>query len=215
MQIGDQVLFKGYSRNPAGHEPVLEPGDACIVEMVDGDVGLRIRRVPAHPRKPNTEWVFVEEVMPLDPTPRWSAPRPDPRQVFRMMANENTKAFADLRDRTAYMYVTGAYPTNMRPFFTGALTVLSEPCRASGRVGPFLIDSSAIHTLNLRRHPMVVEARRLLSEGWRLVVSFGANHRRPYGNLYFACGQQRLTVNAEGWAKPGWPLDWERRSTRR
>lgn len=132
-----------------------------------------------------------------------------------MMASENTKNFADLRDRVAYMYVTGAHPTNMRPFFTGALNVLSEPCAASGRFGPHLIDSSAIHTLGLNRHPMVVEARRLLDEGWRLVVSLGPNHRRPYGNLYFSCGQRRLTVNAEGWIKPGWPLDWTRRSTRR
>ena len=215
MQIGDQVLFKGYIGNPAGYEPVLAPGDACVVVMIDGDTGLRVRKVPEQPLRTISEWVFVEEVMTLDNRMRPGGPRPDARKILKMMAAENTKAFADLRDRVAYMFVTGAHPTNMRPFFTGALNVLSQPCASSSRFGPYLIDSSAIHTLGLRRHPMVVEARRLLSEGWRLVVSLGPNHRRPYGNLYFACGPQRLTVNAEGWIKPGWPQDWARRSMRR
>lgn len=214
MQIGEQVLFKGYSGNPAGYEPVLAPGDVCLIDKIDGDSGLTVRKIPARPGKTITEWVFLEEVVPVERVSRPADPRPDPRQVFRMMACENTKKFADLRDRVAYMYVTGAHPTNMRPFFTGALNVLSRPCTASGHFGPHLVDSSAIYSLGLNRHPMVMEARRLLTEGWRLVVSLGPNHRRPYGNLYFACGQQRVTVNAEGWLKPGWPLDWPRRSTR-
>ena len=215
MQIGDQVLFKGYIGNPAGYEPVLAPGDACVVVMIDGDTGLRVRKVPEQPRRTISEWVFVEEVMTLDNRTRPGGPRPDARKILKMMASENTKSFADLRDRVAYMFVTGAHPTNMRPFFTGALNVLSQPCAVPGRFGPYLINSSAIHTLGLRHHPMVVEATRLLSEGWRLVVSLGPNRRRPYGNLYFACGPQRLTVNSEGWIKPGWPLDWARRCTRR
>ncbi len=159
MQIGDQVLFKGYIGNPAGYEPVLAPGDTCVVVMIDGDTGLRVRKVPEQPRRTISEWVFVEEVMTLDNRTPPGGPRPDARKILKMMAAENTKAFADLRDRVAYMFVTGAHPTNMRPFFTGALNVLSQPCAASGRFGPHLIDSSAIHTLDLRHHPMVVEAR--------------------------------------------------------
>lgn len=215
MQIGDWVLFKGYSGNPAGYEPVLAPGDACVVVMIDGEGALRVRKIPAQPRKTITEWVFVEEVLPLDGAPRPGDPRPDPRKVFRMMACENTKDFADLRDRVAYMFVTGAHPTHMRPFFTGALNLLSSMVPVRGRFGPHLIDSSAIYSLDLHNHPMVIEARRLVSEGWRLVVSLGPNHRRPYGNLYFSCGQQRLTLDAEGWTRPGWPLEWKRRSMRR
>ncbi|TPW02929.1 MAG: hypothetical protein FD125_1848 [bacterium] len=165
MQIDDQILFKGYVSNPVGYEPVLAPGDPCVVVMIDGDTGLRVRKVPGQPRRTIGEWVFVEEVMTLDNRTRPGGPRPDARKILKMMAAENTKAFADLRDRVAYMFVTGAHPMNMRPFFTGALNVLSEPCATSGRFGPYLIASSAVHTLGLLCHPMVVEARRLLSDG--------------------------------------------------
>lgn len=172
-------------------------------------------RPSGRPGRTSAEWVLAEEVLPLEQTMPPGDPRPDPSRVFRMMARENTKNFADLRDRVAYMYVTGAHPTHLRPFFTGCLTVLSQRHAASGRFGPLLIDSSAVYTLGLNRHPMVVEARRLLSEGWRLVVSLGPNERRSHRNLYFSSGQRRLTVNHEGWIKPGWPQDWPRRSTRR
>ncbi len=216
MQIGDQVLFKGYSGNPASYEPVLAPGDACIIEKVDGDTGFTVRKIPGVPASTSTEWVLAAEVMPLGPTPPRGDPRVDPRQVFRIMARENTKKFADLRDRVAYMYVTGAHPTHLRPYFTGALNILSQPCAASGRFGPFLIESSAVHTLGLRRHPMVMETRRLVSEGWRLVVSLGPNARRPHTTLYFARDRRRLMLSSEGWTKPGWPQDGgPRRSTRR
>ena len=215
MQIGDQVLFKGYSGNPAGYEPVLTAGDACVVEMIDGDTALRVRKAPERPGKTVSEWVFVEEVMtPNHPALR-RGPHPDPRAVLKMMARKDTKAFADLRDRVAYMYVTGAHPTHMQPFFTGALNVLSQTVNASGRFGPHLIDRSAVHMLDLNKHPMVIEARRLLADEWRLVVSLGSNRRRPYGNLYFSREQHRLTLSSEGWTKPGWPQDWgPRRSTR-
>lgn len=215
MQIGNQVLFKGYVSNPADYEPALAPGDACIIEKVDGDTGFTVRKIPGGPARTSTEWVLAEEVMPPGPTRPPGDPRPDPRQVFRTMARENTKKFADLRDRVAYMYVTGAHPTHLRPFFTAALNVLSRPCAASGRFGPLLIDRSAVYTLGLNRHPMVVEARRLLSERWQLVVSLGPNERRSHTTLFFSREQHRLTLSSEGWTKPGWPQDWgPRRSTR-
>lgn len=215
MQIGDQVLFKGYMGNPAGYEPVLAPGDSVIVDKIDGEGGLRVRKVPAQPRRTVTEWVFPEEVMTPGERTGPNDPRPDPRKIFRIMANRDTKRFVDLRDRVAYMYVTGAHPTHLHSFFTGALNVVGSPCSASGRFGPFLIDSSAIYSLELNDHPMVIEARRLMREGWRLAVSLGPNDRRPFGALYFSSGPQRVTVNAEGWVKQGWPRDWTTRSTRR
>lgn len=215
MQIGDQVLFKGYSGNPAGYEPILSPGDACVVEMIDGDTALRVRKAPERPGRSVSEWVFVEEVLMPTHRVRRPNPHPDPRLILKMMARKNTRQFKDLRDRIAYMHVTGAHPTHLRPMFTGALNVLSETVSCSGRFGPHLIDRSAVYELDLNSHAMVVEARRLLAEGWRLVVSLGPNCRRPYGNLYFSREQYRLTLSSEGWNKPGWPQDWgPRRSTR-
>lgn len=68
-------------------------------------------------------------------TGRRGKPRPDPRQVLRMMASENTEKFADLRGRVTYTCVRA--PT--RPtVLTGALTILSPPRAASGRFGPHL-----------------------------------------------------------------------------
>ena len=215
MQIGDQVLFKGYSGNPAGYEPVLTPGDACVVEMIDGDTGLRVRKAPERPGKSISEWVFVEEVMTPNLSARRRGPHPDPRAVLKMMARKDTKAFADLRDRVAYMYLTGAHPTHMRPLFTGALNVLSETVNSSSRFGPHRIDRSAVYELDLSEHPMVVEARRLMAEGWRLVVSLGPNCRRRYCKLYFSREQHRLTLSSDGSIKLGWPQSSApKRSTR-
>lgn len=215
MEIGDHVLFKGYSHNPAGYKPVLRPGDTCVVEMIDGEAALRVRAVPSRPTGTIREWVFVEEVVPTSACEASEGPHPDLRRVLKMMACANTKAFTDLRDRVAYMFVTGAHPTHMRPFFTGALNVLSTCTNPSGRFGPHLVDSSAVHELDVNSHPLVVEARRLVSDGWRLVVSLGSNARRPYSQLYFAREQHRLTLHAEGWTRPRWPQDWPRRSVRR
>ena len=215
MKINDRVLFKGYSRNPPGHQPLLSPGDACVVEMIDGETAVRVRRIPDLPSRTVREWVFVDEVMAADQSRPNGKPHPDVRRILKMMACKNTKTFTDLRDRVAYMFVTGAHPTNMRPFFTGALNILSTRTDKSGRFGPYLIDDSAIYSLDVMNHPFVVETRRLLSEGWRLVVALGPNLRRPFGNLYFARAQHRLTLNSEGWTKPGWPQDWPRRSARR
>ena len=215
MQIGDHVLFKGYGHNPAGYQPLLTAGDACVIETIDGDTAVTVRKIPSLPSGTIREFVFVEEIVAVAPERPTGAPHPEVRRILKMMACKNTKAFTDLRDRVAYMFVTGAHPTNMRPFFTGALNVLSTRASATGRFGPHLIDDSAVYTLDLKTHPLVVETRRLLSEGWRLVVSLGPNRRRPFGNLYFARDQHRLTLRSEGWTKPGWPQDWPKRSVRR
>jgi hypothetical protein len=63
------------------------------------------------------------------------------------------------------MFLTGRRPISMHPLLTGALKMLSTRVNASGRFGPCLMDSSAIHELDLNTHPMVVETRQLLSEG--------------------------------------------------
>jgi hypothetical protein len=213
MQIADQVLFKGYSGNPQGYEALLAPGDACVVEEVDGDTAVVVRTLTSAGRMSVREWVFPEELMRIDPSKPDETARA--QRVFRMMANENTKDFTDLRDRVAYMFVTGAHPTNLRPFFTNALNVVSTWAGRARHFGPRVIDRPAVYMLRLREHPLVVEAQRLMSEGWRLAASLGPNKRRPFGNLYFLRDQDRLTLHAEGWTRPGWPQDWPKRSTRR
>lgn len=205
MQIGDQLLFKGYSGNTADYEPILAPGDACVVQMIDGDTGLRVRKVPDHPSKTVSEWVLVEEVMETRQSRRRNDPRIDPQDVLKIMGRKGTKEYRDLRARAAYMHVTGAHPTHLRPFFTGALNVISETFNKSGRFGPFLIDRSAVYELELNSHPMVRRTRQLLHDNWRLVVSLGPNSRRSYQALYFSRGRQRLTLNGDGSTKPGWP----------
>lgn len=215
MQINEQVLFKGYSRNPPDYQPVLTAGDLCVIEKIDGDTAVSVRKVPDIPSVTIREWVFVEELMTVTPIRPNGTPHPDVRRILKIMARKDTKAFTDLRDRVADMYVTGAHPTNMRTFFTSALNVLSTLSNAGGRFGSHLIDDSAVYTLDVKNHPLVVETRRLLSEGWRLVVSLGPNCRRPFGSLYFAREQHRITLNAEGWTRPGWPQDWPKRSARR
>lgn len=117
-----------------------------------------MRKVPARPGKPSLSGSSSKRSRRS--TGHRGKPRPDPRQVLRMMASENTEKFADLRGRVTYTYVRA--PTRPTVLYWRA-DHLSPPRAASGRFGPHLVDRSAIHSLGLNRHPIVVEALRLLN----------------------------------------------------
>ena len=203
MKLGDRFLFKGYSLETGDSERLLLPGDECIVVGIADDVGVTVRRVPRHPHPTSKAWVLREELQPLQRR-TGNDPRPDAQAVLRIMADKVSRQFTELRDRVAYVFVTGSHPTNLRPFYTGALNVLSTVARMPSRYGPLRVDWCAIHELDIRNHPSVTGTKRLLSEGWELVISSGPNKRRSYQNLYFKKNDSLITLKCDGSIRPGW-----------
>ncbi|MBV7410701.1 hypothetical protein [Maritimibacter sp. DP1N21-5] len=120
----------------------------------------------------------------------------------------------DLRDRAAYMHITGKYPSHLRPKYTRMLTQISRPFRKpsslDGRTGYRKLDDDAIRALNLNQHEMVKAVRKKLQEGFVIQPSRGYGTRNGYGKIFmFKMGPEsmissRITVNIHGAIKDGW-----------
>lgn len=120
------------------------------------------------------EWVDAEIAIQ-----EGSAPDADP---------ESKKAFADLRDRAAYIHVTGAYPTHLRPETVRLLRQVTElsgkATSLDGQSGTVRVRDRFQDELDLESHPMVLEVRRYLDKGWQVSVSPYPDSRRPYGRVW-------------------------------
>lgn len=97
------------------------------------------------------------------------------------------KAFADFRDRAAYVYIMGSFPTHIRTYFTALLSMISrtvsEPASLDRAFGGVKVNEEMVHRLRLEEHPMVRRTRLLLAEGYRLYRSNDITGRRPYGRI--------------------------------
>lgn len=69
---------------------------------------------------------------------------PEDEDLREVLTDPDSKEFSDLRDRMAYVYITGAFPTHLRSYFTNLL-------RAG--VGP--------------GDPLTVYVNGAVREGWR------------------------------------------------
>jgi len=135
-----------------------------------------------------------------------SAEHPEPADIERMLSDPKSKAHSDLRDRAAYMHITGAHPTHLRRWFTRALTMISSLKAGSGIAGngSLRVTRDAVRRLRLDGHPMVVKVRQLIAEGYQLRVSLGPNARRGYGKIRLWRDDDKRTVQIDGSVKDGW-----------
>lgn len=122
------------------------------------------------------------------------------------------KELVDLRDRLAYVVVTGAIPTHLRPHFVqllrAATSLAREPSAVDGRGGAVAVRPEVKALLKLEEHPLVVQARRYVAAGYLVAVSRGPNERRPYGRtwLYKPVGEDRavrVTMSIDGSVREG------------
>lgn len=123
--------------------------------------------------------------------------------------DRNSKEYADFRDRAAYMFCTGAYPTHLRTHFTALLRAVSryqgKPASLDGRIGNMHLDPSVAQELGLDDHPMVRKTREFVTKGYRIVLAQSLKDRRPFSKVrLIGPGGDKVTVQIDGSLKDVW-----------
>jgi hypothetical protein len=95
------------------------------------------------------------------------------------------KAYLDFRDRAAYVFVTGAFPTHLRPESVRLLRNITQFSKTQdAEMGSVRILPKFVEDLDLTNHPMVREVRRYQAKGWIVSVSPHPDARRPFGRVW-------------------------------
>lgn len=129
-------------------------------------------------------------------------------EIERILEDSRTKEFKDLRDRAAYMYITGTHPSHLRTFFTRALSLISKmhntPVSLDKRSGNLKLDERIATKLNLGAHPMVQKTEEYIANGYRIRTSRGPNARKPYTKIFLYKGDDEITVQIDGSVLDHW-----------
>jgi hypothetical protein len=117
-----------------------------------------------------------------------------------------SKDFYDLRDRAAYVHVTGAMPTHLRSYMVELLNKISRFTGAGSNSIEIARQNAVM--LNLDDHPMVKQVREFLNDGYQIMVSRDLKTRRPYGKVFLWKQDgdqfQRITVQQDGSVLNAW-----------
>lgn len=123
----------------------------------------------------------------------------------KVLEDPKSKEYRDLRDRAAYVHLTGTIPSHLRTFMVQLLRKIASYSRArQSRPGPFAVDDKVIDALQLDDHPMIKKTRQLLAQGYKLQTSRGFKERRPYSRVFLFKGPEKMTVQFDGSIKEGW-----------
>lgn len=116
-----------------------------------------------------------------------------------------SREFVEFRDRAAYVYLTGTFPTHVRKHFTNLLKAATEfvrgPSSVDKRFGHIQITPDVAGQLKLDEHRMVRKVRELVeNEGFVIAQSSSIKERRPYGriNLVQPSTKREVTVHVDG-----------------
>ncbi len=126
----------------------------------------------------------------------------------------DSKYFLDVRDRAAYLYIVGNFPSHLRKEYTAALRQFSrryrKPTSLDGKIGREYLNPDIANDLRLDAHPMVVEVRLMISRGYLIQGSRGFGTRNTYREVYmFQPGPDqtmtnRITIKLDGAYRQGW-----------
>ncbi|WP_312781039.1 hypothetical protein [Brevundimonas sp.] len=213
MRVGDQAVFRGYTKRFNDVPDVFWRGDVLVVADVDDEGIYRCEAVASDGRAiaGRSDMVFAEEVIPLNyaarppvlPEGPWEpTPRASMSDVSRILSQPQSQDFADLRDRAAFLFITGSHPSHIRAFFTQALSLVSkmhnQPTAFDARQGSLKLNADMVARLDLNDHPMVQQVRRFTEDGWRIKQVFGPNARKPHTQVLLWKGQRLVTVKIDG-----------------
>jgi hypothetical protein len=121
-----------------------------------------------------------------------------------------------VRDRAAYVYVTGQYPTHLRSNHMGILRAVTSyfrnPVAMDGRSGSIGISKGVITDLDLEAHPMVVEVKDRIAQGYLIQPSrevVNGKARRSYAKVYMYKRTDdgtvsMITIHTDGAVRNGW-----------
>lgn len=123
-----------------------------------------------------------------------------------------SKMREDIRDRAAYVYVTGQFPSHLRSNTMAILraitATLRQPVALDGRSGSIKVTSAVAADLELEAHPLVKGVRAKLAEGFLIQPSREMNARRPYSHVFMyrpgKNGIDLVVVTSEGAVKDSW-----------
>ena len=136
--------------------------------------------------------------------------------AFSREVQSDPKARQDIRDRAAYVYVTGQFPTHLRKNYTGVLRAVTsyfrKPVSLDGRTGSVLLNKGVVTDLQLDEHPMVQTVREKIGEGFVIQPSrgiSGSKARRVFGKIYLYRRNDNttvdmITVHSDGAVKSNW-----------
>jgi hypothetical protein len=118
-----------------------------------------------------------------------------------------SKDFNDLRDRAAYVHVTGAMPTHLRTYMTELLNKISRFTGAKGNSIEIARQNATM--LGLENHPMVKATREFLNDGYQIMVARDLKARRPYGKVFLWKDMghgaiSRIAVQSDGSVLSNW-----------
>ncbi|QSY98640.1 hypothetical protein J2J97_31720 (plasmid) [Rhizobium bangladeshense] len=137
----------------------------------------------------------------------------DEADLKNILQDKETKDYQDLRDRAAYVYVTGTFPTHLRSYMMSLLRIGThysmKPVALDGRSGSMELTPEVRKALDLEDHPMVSRTRDFVEDGYKIFFQRDVNSRRPYSKvlLYKKMdgGTHKLIVQADGSILEGWP----------
>lgn len=115
-----------------------------------------------------------------------------------------SKDYVEFRDRAAYVYVTGSFPTHLRVHYTGLLRLVTrynkEPVSLDQRTGHMAVNKEAVEKLMLEDHPMVRKVRAMIDKGYLIERSDSLTERRPYGRvpMFHPTTKERVAVQSDG-----------------
>lgn len=142
---------------------------------------------------------------------------PEDEDLREVLTDPDSKEFSDLRDRMVYVYITGAFPTHLRSYFTNLLRKAARYATRQASpitsIGHMRVDPEVVQSLDLDNHPMVEKVRQLVEQGYVLVLSLGGEprDRRPFSRVWMIRERRArvgpgdpLTVYVNGAVREGW-----------
>lgn len=143
---------------------------------------------------------------------------PSPHQIlygpFSKQMTEGGKYYKDARNRAAYVYITGQFPSHLRKeaisFLRHATKWFKKPVSLDGRTGKLQLSDAIVRDLDLNQHPMVLAVRKKISQGYLIQPSLGIGTRRNYGKTYmfkFNSDHRPVdlkTIKIDGAERQGW-----------
>lgn len=117
----------------------------------------------------------------------------------------------DIRDRAAYIYITGSFPTHLRKNYNAVLRAITNvfrtPMSLDQKGGTIGVQDEAIVDLELEQHPMVKVVRRRILDGYSIQPARNVVSRRPYSKVFLykrSDPSDRITVQVDGSVKDEW-----------
>jgi hypothetical protein len=103
----------------------------------------------------------------------------------RLLAQPKSASYLDLRDRAAFIYATGAWPSHIRPRSDQLLSFCTDWSRRNNPAGNFVIVPDVAERLHLNDHPLVSAVRDHVAMGYRVSEdpASSGERRQPFGRV--------------------------------